>query len=116
MGVGDDPAIQERPVPPLGRVVAALAPKLSTLLTANLDRFLERAFAGEWPVFVQAPGDLGQRRRFVLKLGGTIELRASWILTQEEHARAMMADSRNDAAFATLFLMPRSRGAAVRAP
>jgi hypothetical protein len=94
----------ERPVPPLGRAVAALEPKLSAVLTVNVDRFLERAFAGEWPVFVQAPGDLGRRRRFILKLRGTIEQQASWVLTQEELGREMMADTRNEAAFSALFM------------
>jgi hypothetical protein len=93
----------ERVLPPLARAVAVLAPRLSAMLTLNLDRLLERALAGAWPTFVQVPGDLAQRRGFILKLHGTVERQAGWILTREEHDRSMLGDARHDAVFSALF-------------
>ena len=98
---------QERAPPPLALAVAALAQGLRAVLTMNLDRLLERAFADAWPTFSRAPANLAQRRGFILKLQGTLEQRASWILTREEHARAMVADVRNEAVFSALFLARR---------
>src|SRR6185437_12194668 len=67
------------PIPAVVEAIAALAPKLSAVLTVNLDRLLDRAFRGEWPTFDRAVPDLGQRRCFILKLHGTIERRATWV-------------------------------------
>src|SRR5262249_25599267 len=42
-------------VPEVAEAIAALAPGLRAVLTTNIDRLLERAFKGQWPVFDRAP-------------------------------------------------------------
>jgi len=59
------------------------------VLTTNLDRFLERAFAGAWPTFSRATADVLQKPRYILKLHGTLENRGTWVLTRAEYDRAM---------------------------
>ena len=73
------------PVPPLARALADLAPTLHAMVTTNLDRFLERAFAGEWPSFTLPRLDLGQQRHYILKLHGTRTDRGSWVLGEREY-------------------------------
>lgn len=72
-------------VPPLARAIADLAPTLQGLVTTNLDRFLERAFAGAWPVYTLPQLDLGQREHTILKLHGCRTDRNSWVLTRREY-------------------------------
>ncbi|WP_437674481.1 SIR2 family protein [Sorangium sp. So ce131] len=89
--------------PELARAIAALAPRLRAVLTTSIDRVLERAFGGRWPVLAQATGDIATRRGFVLKLHGTLPEWSTWVLTREQYERAMYADPRLKAAFGALF-------------
>lgn len=79
----DDGRVAE--VPPLAQAIAALAPRLHGVVTTNLDRFLERAFAGAWPVYTLPQLDLGQREHTILKLHGCRTDRNSWVLTRREY-------------------------------
>lgn len=79
----DDSGVPE--VPPLARAIAALAPTLHSVVTTNLDRFLERAFAGAWPSYTLPQLDLGQRAHYILKLHGCRANRASWVFTRHEY-------------------------------
>lgn len=72
-------------VPPLARTIAGLAPTLHAVVTTNLDRFLERAFAGDWPSFSLPQLDLGQQRHYILQLHGNRTDRSSWILSEREY-------------------------------
>lgn len=73
-----------RDVPPLARALAGLAPTLHAVVTTNLDRFLERAFAGAWPAYTLPSLDLGQQRHYVLHLHGRRHERSTWVLTERE--------------------------------
>lgn len=81
----------ELPVPALAEAIAALKPKLRAVVTTNLDGFLERAFQGAWPVLTKPPGDLGQRRKYILKAHGTLLDRSTWVFTRDQYDRAMFA-------------------------
>lgn len=72
-------------VPPLAAAIAGLAPTLHAVVTTNLDRFLERAFAGEWPSFTLPQVDLGQQRHYLLKLHGDRTDRGSWVLSEQQY-------------------------------
>ncbi len=76
-------------VPPLAQAIADLAPTLQGVVTTNLDRFLERAFAGAWPVYTLPQLDLGQREHTILKLHGCRTDRNSWVLTRREYDALM---------------------------
>lgn len=76
-------------VPLLARAIADLAPTLQGVVTTNLDRFLERAFAGAWPVYTLPQLDLGQREHTILKLHGCRTDRNSWVLTRREYDALM---------------------------
>lgn len=79
----DDSRVTE--VPPLARAIASLAPTLHGVVTTSLDRFLERAFAGTWPVYTLPQLDLGQREHTILKLHGCRTDRNSWVLTRSDY-------------------------------
>ncbi len=74
-----------RPVPALARAIAGLAPALHAVVTTNLDRLLDRAFAGEWPSFTLPQLDLGQQRHYILQLHGTRTDRSSWVLGERDY-------------------------------
>ncbi|WP_437321811.1 SIR2 family NAD-dependent protein deacylase [Sorangium sp. So ce385] len=80
-------------VPPIAAAIAALAPQLSGLITTTVDHLLERAFGGCWPVLVRTTADLAQRRRYILKLHGTLVDRSTWVLTRDEHDRLFHSDA-----------------------
>lgn len=80
-----------RPVPPLARAIADLAPTLHAVVTTNLDRFIERAFAGEWPCFTLPKLDLGQQRHYILQLHGNRTDRGSWVLSEHDYERLLHA-------------------------
>jgi hypothetical protein len=82
----DDGAFE---VPALAQAIAALAPTLRAVVTTNLDRFLERAFAGAWPVYTLAQLDLAQREHTILKLHGCLNDRNSWVLTRSEYDKVL---------------------------
>ena len=72
-------------VPKTARAIAELARSgLRGVVTLTLDRLLERAFGGAWPVLTASTGDLAQRRRFILKLRGTLHDRSTWTLTRSQ--------------------------------
>ncbi|MCY0992149.1 SIR2 family protein [Nannocystis sp. ILAH1] len=73
------------PVPPLARAIAGLAPTLHAVVTTNFDRFLDRAFTGEWRSFPLPHVDLGQERHYILQLHGTLTDRSSWVLSKREY-------------------------------
>jgi hypothetical protein len=72
-------------VPPLAAAIAGLAPTLHAVVTTNLDRFLERAFAGNWPHYTLPQVDLGQQDHYILKLHGDRTDRASWVLSERQY-------------------------------
>lgn len=96
----DDSAL---PVPDVAKAIAELEPKLRAVVTTNLDRFLERAFAGNWDALTDPPGDLGQRRRYVLKLHGTRIDRRSWVFTREQYDQGTFGWPLHRAVFEALF-------------
>jgi hypothetical protein len=73
------------PVPALAQAIADLAPTLHAVVTTNLDRFLERAFAGNWPSFTLPHLDLGQQKHYILQLHGNRIDRGSWVLSEREY-------------------------------
>jgi hypothetical protein len=79
------------PVPPLARAIADLAPTLHAVVTTNLDRFLERALAGDWPCFNLPKLDLGQQRHYILQLHGTRTDRDSWVLSERDYENLLHA-------------------------
>ena len=84
-------ALDDRPfeVPDVAAAIASLRPRLKAMITTNLDRFLERAFEGAWDAITRAPGDLAQRRGFILKLHGTLMERSSWVFDRAEYDKAI---------------------------
>lgn len=91
------------PVPDVVKAVAELEPKLRAVITTNLDHLLERAFMGSWPALTSPPGDLAQRRGYILKLHGTRLDRSSWVFTRDDYDRATFGHSRHHETFASLF-------------
>lgn len=73
------------PVPALARAIASLAPTLHAAITTNLDRFLERAFSGNWPTFTLPHLDLGQQKHYILQLHGNRTDRSSWVLGERDY-------------------------------
>jgi WD40 repeat protein len=92
-----------RDVPEVALAVAALAPKLRAVLTTNLDRFLERAFAGAWEALTRASGDLAARRGYILKFHGTLIDRASWVFSRDQYDRAIFASPATRGTLEALF-------------
>ena len=97
----DDSPIKTVPEP--AKAIAELAPRLRAVLTTNLDRFLERAFAGFWPTFARATANVVQRQHYILKLHGTREDRSTWVLTRTQYDEAIHADPLLRSAFAALY-------------
>src|SRR5689334_8419761 len=82
---------KDLPIPEAARAIATLKPKLRSVLTTNLDRFLERAFEGEWEALARATGDIASRRGYILKLHGTLLDRSTWVFSRDEYDRAIFA-------------------------
>lgn len=76
-------------VPALAQAIAGLAPTLRNVVTSNLDRFLERAFAGDWPVATVPQLDQAQREHTILKFHGCRTDRNTWVLTRREYDALM---------------------------
>ncbi|WP_437938949.1 nSTAND1 domain-containing NTPase [Sorangium sp. So ce341] len=91
----------ERDLPDVAGAIAGLEPR--AVLTTNLDLLLERAFQGRWPALARATGNIAQRRRFILKIFGTLMDRSTWVLTREEHERAAHSDPHLTSVFRGLF-------------
>ena len=92
-----------RDVPEVARAIASLSPKLRAVLTTNLDRFLERAFAGAWPALTQAPGDLASRRKYILKFHGTLIERQTWVFSRDQYDQAVFGSPTTRATLEALF-------------
>lgn len=92
-----------RLVPDLAQAIAELAPKLRAVITTNLDRFLERAFAGNWPELATPTGDLAQQSRYILKLHGIRKDRTTWVFTRGQYDRHTFGWPNFRIAFETLF-------------
>jgi hypothetical protein len=92
------------PVPEVARTIAGLAPGLRAVLTTNMDSILERAFAGAWPALTSFPGNLAQRRRFILKLHGALLDRSTWFLGQGEKDPSFYSDPNTRAILTPLVL------------
>lgn len=91
------------PVPDVAKAIAKLEPKLRAVLTTNLDRFLERAFAGNWDALTDPPSNLGHRTRYILKLHGTRIDRRTWVFTREQYDQATFGWSQQRSVFEALF-------------
>src|SRR5262249_20046886 len=90
-------------LPDLALAIGALRQGIRAVITTNLDHLLERAFGGAWPTLTRPTTDIVQRRRFILKLHGTLSDRASWILTREDMERALHEGDRRQQALSALF-------------
>jgi hypothetical protein len=91
------------PVPDVAKAIAELEPRLRAVVTTNLDRFIERAFAGNWDALTDPPGNLGQARRYVLKLHGTRIDPRTWVFTREQYDQATFGRPLHRAVFEALF-------------
>lgn len=90
----------EREVPPIARALAALRDRLRAVVTTNINHLLERAF--EWEVLSRVTDEVAWRRRFILKLHGTLRESESWIFTRERF-HATLASPPVRAALSGLF-------------
>ncbi|WP_437526497.1 SIR2 family protein [Sorangium sp. So ce726] len=90
-------------IPDLAKAIAELKPKLRAVITTNLDRFLERAFGGDWQDLSSPTGDLAQKSRYILKLHGTRIDRRTWIFARDEYDQATFGWPNHRSAFETLF-------------
>jgi hypothetical protein len=80
-----------------------LMPKLRAVITTNLDRFLERAFGGNWPELAAPTGDLAQQSRYILKLHGIRRDRRTWVFSRDQYDRHTFGWPNFRIAFETLF-------------
>ncbi|WP_437991640.1 SIR2 family protein [Sorangium sp. So ce145] len=92
-----------RDVPELARAIAALKPKLKAVLTTNIDRFLERAFQGEWRMIDRPAGDVAMDRCFILKLHGTLRAWDTWVFSRDQYDRAIFGSPLLQDAFGALY-------------
>lgn len=79
---------REVPLPAMATALVGLAPGLNMVLTCNLDRLLERAFAGRWPAIETAAADVARRTRVIFKIRGTIDRPSGWLLTARQQVNA----------------------------
>ncbi|WP_437967319.1 SIR2 family protein [Sorangium sp. So ce260] len=92
-----------RDVPEVAQAIAALKPKLKAVLTTNIDRFLERAFQGEWRVVDRPAADIAMDRRFILKLHGTLRAWDTWVFSRDQYDRAIFGSPLLQDAFGALY-------------
>jgi hypothetical protein len=90
-------------IPDLAIAIAELKPELKAVITTNLDRFMERAFGGEWPSLVTPTGDLARRKHYILKLHGTLLDRSSWVFTRDQYDHATFGQPLVRKIFETVF-------------
>jgi hypothetical protein len=91
-------------VPSVLRAIADLKPKLRAVLTTNIDRLLEKAFAGEWEDFEDPPGDVAARRHYILKLHGTLGKHKTWVFSRDQYDQAMFGRPQLQDTFGALYL------------
>lgn len=92
-----------RNIPEVANAIARLAPRLSGVVTTNLDRFLERAFGGAWPPIVEPVSNLAQRAAYIFKPHGTIDNPNTWVFTREEYDQAMFGSQQLQDVFWALY-------------
>lgn len=78
--------------PALAQVLASLGARVQGIVTPNLDRLLERAFASRLVAHTRPSMSLLQRDGWLLKLNGTLPERSSWVFTREQRARVCKLD------------------------
>jgi hypothetical protein len=91
-------------IPALARVLACLGARVHGIVTPNLDRLLERAFAGRLVTHVRPSMGLIQRADWLLKTHGTLPDRASWVFTRDQHARVSWRDPVHAQVLPALFI------------
>jgi SIR2-like domain/TIR domain len=77
--------------PKIALALAALRDKLRAVLTTNINHLLERAFGFEWESLPRVTDDVAWRRRFILKLHGTLRERDTWLFTREHFSQTVTA-------------------------
>jgi hypothetical protein len=93
-----------RPIPEVTKAIAELKTNLRGVITTNLDRFLERAFGGEWEPVTSPNADLVRRRGgYILKLHGTRSERSTWVFTRDQYDFATFGHLQQRSVFETLF-------------
>ncbi|WP_437717356.1 FxSxx-COOH system tetratricopeptide repeat protein [Sorangium sp. So ce448] len=92
-----------RDIPEAALAIAALRPKLKAVLTTNIDRFLERAFAGEWRPVDRPTGDLAMDSHYILKLHGTLRAWDTWVFSRDQYDRAIFGSPLLQDAFGALY-------------
>lgn len=75
--------------PRIAFAIAALRDRLRAVLTTNINHLLERAFGFEWDTLCRVTEEVAWRRRFILKLHGTLKEPASWTFTRERFGRSI---------------------------
>ncbi|NVB43010.1 SIR2 family protein [Pseudenhygromyxa sp. WMMC2535] len=78
--------------PPLTRVLASLGSRVAGVVTPNLDRLIERAFASRLVTYTRPSMDLLHREDWLLKLHGSLPERRTWALTRDQLARVSVRD------------------------
>jgi hypothetical protein len=78
--------------PALAQALASLGARVQGIVTPNLDRLLERAFASRLVPHTRPSMGLLQRDNWLLKLNGTLPERSSWVFTREQRARVRQRD------------------------
>jgi NAD-dependent SIR2 family protein deacetylase len=92
-----------RDIPDTARAIAALRPRLRAVITTNIDRFLERAFQGEWRMVERPTGDLVRDRGFIFKLHGTLRSWDSWVFSREQYDQAIFRSPELQTAFSSIY-------------
>ncbi|WP_437594039.1 SIR2 family protein [Sorangium sp. So ce1000] len=77
--------------PRIAVAIAALRDKLRAVLTTNLNHLLERAFGFEWETMWHVSDEVAWRRRFILKLHGTLKEPYSWVFARERFLASISA-------------------------
>ena len=83
---------RELELPALAQALAGLGARVQGVVTPNLDRLIERAFASRLETHVRPSAALLQREDWLLKINGTIQERSGWVFTREQRARARVRD------------------------
>lgn len=92
-----------REIPETAKAIAALKPRLKAVLTTNIDRFLERAFAGEWRAVERPTGDIAADSGYILKLHGTLRAWDTWVFSRDQYDSAIFGSPLLQDAFNALY-------------
>ncbi|MGK4008861.1 SIR2 family protein [Sorangium sp. So ce1036] len=92
-----------REIPETAKAIAALKPRLKAVLTTNIDRFLERAFAGEWRAVDRPTGDIAADSGYILKLHGTLRAWDTWVFSRDQYDSAIFGSPLLQDAFGALY-------------